>query len=152
MKYQHKLDASVTIGAFLAPVGIFIDNPITLATGIGLMVSGLLGLDNNYDEFSELREESERRGIGKLGKARPSLREVVLECVGDRIIDCPTITNQIVTDTDLFRQAERQGYDLTFQTYKKLADTANKIIIDNTVGNFEQTVLDPIKKVQGIYY
>ncbi len=76
------------------------------------------------------------------------LRTIVLECIGDTdILVRPTRFNYLL-NSELVSHAARKGIYASFGDLFSVADT---IDIDNTGTQFEERVVNPIKRVQGIY-
>lgn len=94
------------------------------------------------------------RLISKSKKAKPSLKQVVLECVSSEVGrgHYQSKSFDVISylgDTELYFQAKQRGYD---EVPTKLFDMADKVDIDNTRGQFEDRVIVPIQRAQGIYY
>ena len=77
-----------------------------------------------------------------------SLSKIALDFMADKRSKYFDIPELEVTEAELIRYADSIG----LRGYLDLIITANNIVIDNRFDAFEERVVLPIKRVQGIYF
>lgn len=135
-------------GGLMSLAGISFNCLPTAWAGFFLMGTSYYVVDDiisNQDEFADLREESQRRerlwNKKRQNKTEPP-RKIVLDYIAD------SRDKGYVTDNELLDYAKSRGYTGSLTDLLKIVENIN---LSNQGNEFEQAVVNPLKRVQGIY-